>query len=111
MASNIFRSKVGDTKPVIDILEEKVGGVWQPIDLTGASVVFKLDCDGVRIASGPATIASPATGGRVSYGWAQGGNGSAGYFERSWTITRANGVVETVPAEGGFPVHFDRDND
>lgn len=107
MSSNVFRSHVGDTKPVEDLLQRKSsGGVWVAIDLAGASVRFELLRDDVVVFATAATVSDAATG-KVRYGWGAGGNGLAGTFGRRWEITFADGTIETVPDHASYPVVFE----
>jgi hypothetical protein len=109
MATRVFRSNVGDTKPVDEILEKETAagsGLWTPIDLTGATVRFHLvDGAGALLLDAAAAVLTPAAG-SVRYAWGAGGNANVGSFGRRWTITYPSGTVETVPDQGAYPVLF-----
>lgn len=93
-----FYIKRGDTGPSITaVLSDPSGAV----DLTGASVKFKLRLadTGALVVNADATIVTPVQG-SVAYGWESGDTAVAGEYLAEWEVTFQNGEIITFPNDG-----------
>lgn len=92
-----FYIKQGDRSP--SIVELLKNGDGSPIDLTGASVRFRMSRgNGTVIVDAVANIDDEATG-QVSYDWADGDTDLVGTFFREWQVTLPSGLPVTVPSD------------
>lgn len=95
--------KVGDTGTVVsDILRSADGN---PVDITGASVRFKMMPIGggtVKV-DAPAVNAGPAAG-SVYYTWAGTNIDTPGWYTGEWKVTYGGGAIQTFPNGAPFLV-------
>jgi hypothetical protein len=92
-----LRFKVGNTLPVIrQTLKNDVGTV---LDLTGATVQFRMREPGQALKVNRAAVVIDAPNGVVQYAWQTGDTDTAGLFSAEWAVTYGSDV-ETVPADG-----------
>lgn len=78
-----------------------------PVDLTNASVQFKLSDEkgGTAIIDSGATI-KDASNGVVAYQWQSGETDRTGAYYIEWEVTYGDGGVETFPRDGFDVIHF-----
>lgn len=90
-----FAIKQGDTLPTFR--RQLLDTFGMAIDLTGATVRFKMGEPGrAHVINSPAVILSASLG-TVEYPWAVGDTKTPGAYRAEWEITFANGKVMTVP--------------
>lgn len=101
MAEADFLLKKGDTASSIYSTLENSGGT--AIDLTGASVLWKLSplAGGTLTVAGTATIIQSGSTavGQVQYPWAT-AIATAGRYLGEWEVTYLGGAVQTFPNDG-----------
>lgn len=74
-------------------------GVGNPVNLTGASVRFRLaDLRYKTVVDGPAQIPSPVSG-MVTYQWTDGDTDVYGDFLGEWIVTFADDTVQKYPKD------------
>jgi hypothetical protein len=109
-----FVIKSGDTLPALSAtLEDKSGAV----DLTGATVQFRLAATVATTNSDGCVTYSPSTVqftksatvtdaplGAVAYNWSTGDAATTGYFLGEFIATFASGKKQTFPTTGFIPV-------
>lgn len=102
-----FNLKQGDRLPTLSAV--LLDGTGAPIDLTAASVVFRMRPrgGGTLKVNAAASIVSPATSGTVQYQWAAADVDTAGLFDGEFAVTLA-GLVRTVPASGFVLVSIEK---
>lgn len=103
--SDTFIIKQGDTSPSFAYTLYEPDRVT-PVNLTGASVVFKmgtLDALGTPAVSAAAAIVS-SSGGQVRYDWAKGDTDVSGEKVAEWEVTFADGSIETYPNKTYLPI-------
>ena len=93
-----FHIKQNDRIPV---LEQTLSDDAGPLDLTGASVAFRMRRQGSPSALNLAGGASifDAAGGVVRFAWGVGDTSTPGLYDAEWVITYAGGS-RTVPTSG-----------
>lgn len=98
--------KKGDTFPAFETtLKDNLG----PIDLTDASVQFRMSLPGVSgalvqaaaVVIYPAEQADPLKKGKVRYQWVTGNTNEVGDHNAEWRITFLDGRKATVPRGDG----------
>lgn len=100
-----FAIKQNDTSPAFSSTLEAPAGT--PVDLTGATVQFKMTnrtTAAVKVDAVEATIVDAAAG-KVSYSWAVGDTDTPGFYNAEWIVTFANGQRRTFPAADYLVVH------
>ena len=104
-APQIFPLHVNDTAtPIGFALVRKVGGIEQPINLTGCTVVFRMVRDDgvVKIAAGAAVVDGIATDGNVFYEWTALDVDEEGTYYAYFIVTNgATNRIATYPPEEG----------
>jgi len=107
MSEQRFVIKRNDTSPSIQrTLRDSAGDA---IDLTGATVRFKMSTiRGVSKVDAVASIEDAANG-LVQYDWQAADTDTAGLFYCEWEATYADSNVETFPNEGFNTVKIDPD--
>lgn len=98
--TNTFYLKVGDTYPNIETILKNGDG--NPIDLTGATVRFRMSVagGGNLMLEEDATLVTPQTGtdiGRVYYTWDTDDVAIAGTYQAEWIVTFSSGKIATFP--------------
>lgn len=103
--------KAGDTGSplVVQILNKSD---YEPVDLTGASVDFRMfkinDDDTVTtLVDASATVETPETEGTITYNWAAGDTDIAGNHKAQFEITFSGGRVETFPSSGYIEINIE----
>lgn len=98
-----FYIKKGDTLPRLGATLKSVAGT--PINLTGATVTFKMrpSGGGTTKVSAPATIVN-ATAGTVEYAWQTADTDTAGNFEAEWIVDFGSGLLQRVPNSTFFSI-------
>lgn len=86
----------GDTFPAIPVQLTQNG---EPVDLTGATVQFKMRLYGKTIVLDSATVTSESTG-EVEYEWSAGDTDYVGLHEGSWIVTYSDDTIQTFPNKG-----------
>ncbi len=110
MKRNSKNMKVGDTgSPLSASLRTRSDD--QPIDLTGASVKFKMvevnDDDTITtLVDASADIETPETAGLVTYNWATGNTDTAGNHKATFVVTFASGKIETFPPDDYIEINI-----
>lgn len=77
-----------------------------PIDLTGASVAFKLKTPSGTVRSAACAIVS-ATTGLVRYDWTAGDTDAAGQYLAEFVVTFSTGDEMTLPTVGTLTVSIE----
>lgn len=101
MAEAAFLLKTGDTSSSIYSTLQNSGGT--PVDLTGATVLWKL----APLAGGTLTVAGTATiiqsgstaVGEVQYPWGT-AVATAGRYLGEWEVTYSGGAIQSFPNDG-----------
>lgn len=90
--------KQGDTWPELEaVLEETVGGVTKPIDLSTATKVVLIGKSGTKTIGAECT-SFKSSAGVVKYKWKTTDTENAATFEIEWQITWPSGI-QSVPNE------------
>lgn len=98
-----FYLKKGDRLPIIECVLKDGNGA--PINLTGATVKFRMATTGaVEVFETSATVVS-ATEGSVSYSWGATDTTTAGEFLGEWIVT-SSGLTQTVPNGSELRIHI-----
>lgn len=97
--------KRGDRLPKIRRTLKREDGTV--VNLTGASVVFRMRPRGGALKVNAAATVVDAAGGVAEYAWAVNDTDTEGLFEAEWAVT-ISGSVETVPANGFHTVEVMR---
>lgn len=100
-----FTIKQDNTSPLLGAQLQDAD--FNPIDLTGATVVFNMSdiSDGVVI-SGAACTVTDEENGRVQYAWQSSDTETAGSFRGEFQVTYSGGDVETFPNNGYIRVNI-----
>lgn len=102
-----FTIKQNDTSPTISVVLNGANG--SPIDLSGATVVFKMGkSSGTLKVNETITVASPSSG-RVTYDWSEGDTDTSGTYFAEFEVTYYNGKKETFPNTRPFTVAIKAD--
>lgn len=105
--SEFFYLVEGDTSPGLErVLRDHAG---QPINLAGASVTFSMGnrvTGAAKITAAPALIQSAAAG-VVRYGWTPEDTDTAGQYDAEFTVTYADGAIESFPRPGKIRVSIE----
>lgn len=91
----------GDTSPAFECIFKDGNG--SPVDLTGATVIFKMrlaPAGAVKIAAGSMGAVGSAVNGRQKYGWSATDVDTKGTYEAQGRATFSNGDVRTFPPTG-----------
>jgi hypothetical protein len=98
-----FYLKSEDTAPVLEATLTDASG--EPIDLTGASVLFKMATprNGETVVDTSARIAD-ASAGLVRYPWAAEDTAEPGRYRAEFVVTYADGSIETFPNVGSHDI-------
>jgi len=73
----------------------------EPIDLTGATVAFRMRNERTqRIKVDAAATVTDSTAGRVAYSWLAADTDEAGIFSAEVVVTFADGRIEVFPSDG-----------
>lgn len=103
----MFLIKQNDRLPEFAaFLKTKAGNAdAQPVDLTGATVAFKMRLPGSPTlkVDAPATIVD-AIQGEVSYAWAVGDTDTTGLYQAEFEVTFAGGATFSFPTQGFLQV-------
>ena len=95
--------KKGDRRPAITSTFEAPAGT--PVDLTGASVTFRMVPQGSATAKVNASASVvDAKGGRVRYDWQTVDTDTTGVFDAEWVVTYGDGTQQTFPPTGFLTV-------
>lgn len=86
----------GDTYPRIRASLTQNGA---PVNLSGATVAFKMRLNGRTMVNDAADVVS-ASGGVVEYEWEPGDTDSVGMHEAFWVVTYSDETVQTFPGKG-----------
>ncbi len=97
-----FYTAAFDTKPFEAALQD---GAGNPVNLTGATVVFTMGEDGSRILRAPATLVN-ASQGEVRYSPTTFETSSAGNFPAEFNVTFSDGSIQTFPNDGYIQIHI-----
>lgn len=96
MSGDVFYVKQGDNLPsVTTTLLDPLG---DPVDLTGATVEFRMVKPGTTV-TGAASVDSPPTAGQVTYDWAATDLDEWGGYALEWVVTQGTDV-QTFPSDG-----------
>lgn len=91
-----FYIKQNDTSPYM--LVTLKDGVGAAIDLTGASVVFKMRAVGqTTVKTDRSAIIHNADLGQVRYEWQAADTDTIGSYEAEFQVTKVDGSIETFP--------------
>lgn len=86
----------GDTFPAIAATLTQNGDA---VDLTSATVQFKMRKNGKVVVLEDATVVNASTG-EVEYEWAAGDSDTVGIHEAFWIVTYSDNTVQTFPGKG-----------
>lgn len=101
--STVFRMNTGDLQPILQATLLNPDGTVP--SLTGATIVFSLSQRGVTLFSKPASVVNAATG-LVQYIWQAGDTVQFGSCKGVFTVTFANGLVQTFPVGADLNIVF-----
>jgi hypothetical protein len=93
-----FTIKKNDRRPACRVTIMQ--GTNVPLDLTGASVTFRMRARGgaVKIAAGACTVITAASG-IVEYPWAAGDTDTPGLYDAEFVATLPGALPLTAPAD------------
>lgn len=98
-----FHIKQNDRKEPFNATLKDSSGV--AVDLTGATVLFRLRQFGAAAAKVNASAAIiSAAAGTVRYSWASGDTDSPGEYEAEFQVTFSDGTIQTFPNAGVLSV-------
>jgi hypothetical protein len=110
-----FSIKRGDRKPALraTLSTRNADGTTSAVNLTGATVEFRLKAPGARSAKVAAAAAvENAAGGIVRYDWGSGDTDTARPdFRAEFRVTFADSTTETFPGRGYLTVEISEDLD
>lgn len=94
-----FTIKQENTSPLLGAQLQDAN--FDPIDLTGATVVFNMaDMDSDVVVNGGACTIPDEENGRVQYQWSAADTDVAGAFRGEFKVTYSSGEIETFPNNG-----------
>ncbi len=98
--------KQNDTAPALEaVLKDASTGL--PIDLSGASVVFRMSRRGSSaLKVNAAAELVDAEAGSVRYDWITGDTNRTGTYEGEFVVTFADATRLTVPSTGTIPIQI-----
>lgn len=102
-----FTVKQNDTSPTISVVLKGANG--SPIDLTGATVVFKMGKSSGLLKVNETLVLSSPSSGRVTYDWAEGDTDTSGTYFGEFEVTYYNGKKETFPNTTPFTIAIKED--
>ena len=106
MSDETFYIKRGDTLFFLEYILEGPTG----LNLTGASVLFKMrNRNGAVVFSRAATVAVATGNPTVRYVWQAGDTTTAGLFEGEFEVTFSGGQIKTFPDPGFIPIRISED--
>lgn len=107
-SQGIHRMHVGDREPKLDLTLYKPDGTVLDLSPGGTTVKLYLRNRATRalkINGGSMTIETPATGGRVTYGWQAADVDTAAEYDGLIVVDLAGaGIESSYPNDGTFPV-------
>lgn len=90
-----FYIKTGDTRPLLE--KQLLDRDGDPVNLTGAAVVFIMSQDGVlKVNRGSCSLVDAATG-QAAYTWQAADTDTAGDYDGEFEVTFSPGVIQTFP--------------
>lgn len=108
MPHSQFEIMEDDTDPAIEGICED--GVGSPVNLTGATVTFKMrlaPAGDVKIAAGVMGAVGNATLGRQKYSWVAADTDTPGTYEAQVKAVFSNGAIRTFPPKGYIIVEIE----
>lgn len=96
-----FYLKKGDTLPRISATLKNSDGT--PVNLTGATVKFRMRAPGGPLKVDGAAVVVDAAAGKVRYDWTGADTNTEGLFHAEWPVTFGSDV-ETIPNNGFLKV-------
>lgn len=95
MSGDVFYVKQGDNLP--SVTTTLLDPDDAPVDLTGATVEFRMVKPGTTV-TGTASVNSPPTAGQVTYDWDTGDTDEWGGYALEWIVTQG-ADVQTFPSD------------
>jgi hypothetical protein len=102
-----FSIKQNDTSPSLQATLKDAS--LNPIDLTGATVMFHMKSVGGTVKVDQQMTITDATGGVVQYDWQSGDTDTVGTYYVEFEVTYADSSVETFPNNGNRAVSVVRE--
>jgi hypothetical protein len=104
--TEVFEIKRNDTAPSIRYALEPT-----TIDLTGASVRFKMKVTGsaTQLFDKAAVVITATGTPTVQYNWVSADTSTKGFFDAEFQVTYSDTTIETFPNKGFISVHISED--